>query len=74
MSYTAIACVEMEAKVKRRRSTGDTTQDIDLSYSYSYDMHAAIGKISDTSDDALKFPAQTVDFSQFVTGSTTTGA
>ena len=55
LSITAVACVEMEAKVKRKRNTGDTTQDINLDYSYSYDMHAAIGKMADTSDQALLF-------------------
>ena len=62
----------MEVKVKRKRNTGDTTQDINLDYSYSYDMHAAIGKMSDTSDQALLFAAQAVDFTKFT--SSTTGA
>lgn len=67
LSDTAIACVELRGTLKRKRNTGDTTDDIILDYSNKYMMHAAIG-IIDTEDNALKFAAVEVDFTQFFEG------
>ena len=69
LSPTAIACVEITAKLTRERNTGDTTDDIILDYSYEYAMHAKVGKIADSDNDqALLFEAQTVDFTAFFDG------
>ena len=64
MSPTAIACVEMVGALKRKRNTGDAVKDIILDYSSKYQMHAKIGLMSE-SEDAFKFAAQEVDFTQF---------
>lgn len=37
-------------------------------------MHAAVGRNADSSDEALKFEAQNVDFTQFYTSTTTASA
>lgn len=70
LSPTAIACVEMQVKVNRKRNTGDTAHDIILDFSNSYTMHAMVGRVADKSDETLKFDTRTVDFSKFY--STTT--
>ena len=67
MSPTAIACVEMQAKVKRGRNTGDTAHDIILDFSNTYTMHAMVGRVADKADETLKFETQDVDFTQFYT-------
>ena len=64
LSPTAIACVELKGVLKRKRNTGDTTDDIILDFNSKYQMHAKIGAM-DESDDALKFASQEVDFTQF---------
>lgn len=53
----------MKGTVKRLRNTGDTTQDIILDYSSTYQMHAIVGRVADAGDESLKFKAQAVDFS-----------
>lgn len=67
VSPTAIACVEMEVKVTRKRNTGDTAHDIILDFSNSYTMHAMVGRVADKADETLKFATQDVDFTQFYT-------
>lgn len=67
LSPTAITCVELKGTLKRKRNTGDTADDIILDYNSKYQMHAAIG-IIDTEDNALKFAAQEVNFTQFFPG------
>ena len=44
LSPTAITCVEMKIKLKRKRLTIDTANDIELNYAYAYDMSAVIGR------------------------------
>ena len=65
LGNVAIACVEMQGTVKRARNTGDTSDDIILDYSNTYEVHAITGRVADTGDEALKFAAQDVDFTQF---------
>ena len=67
VSPTAIACVEMQVKVSRKRNTGDTAHDIILDFSNSYTMHAMVGRVADKADETLKFETQDVDFTQFYT-------
>ena len=67
LSPTAITCVEMQAKVKRGRNTGDTAHDIILDFSNTYTMHAMVGRVADKADETLKFETQDVDFTQFYT-------
>jgi len=67
ISPTAIACVEMQVKVYRKRNTGDTAHDIILDFSNSYTMHAMVGRVADKADETLKFETQDVDFTQFYT-------
>ena len=69
LSTTAIACVEMKIKLRRKRLTEDTNHDIELNYSYAYDMTAIIGRSQDvdTDDDSaavdpIKFENPAVDF------------
>ena len=62
---TALACVEMEATVKRKRNTGDSAHDINLDYANTYQMHAAIGRMADTADLTLQLGTVEVDFTQF---------
>mmetsp|Transcript_35882 Transcript_35882/g.43861 ORF Transcript_35882/g.43861 Transcript_35882/m.43861 type:complete len:129 (-) Transcript_35882:64-450(-) len=64
LTATAIACVEMSGIMKRKRNTGDVTNDIILDYASKYQMHAMIGLMSET-EDAFKFAAQEVDFTTF---------
>ena len=47
LSTTAIACVEMKIKLRRKRLTTDTAHDIELNYSHAYDMTAIIGRTQD---------------------------
>ena len=68
LSPTAVACVEMKGELSRKRNTGDTAHDIILDYSYSYLMHAMIGRVADESDEALSFATQEVDFTAFFAG------
>lgn len=56
LTATAIACVEMSGIMKRKRNTGDVTNDIILDYASKYQMHAMIGLMSET-EDAFKFAA-----------------
>ena len=63
LSESAITCVEIKATVMRKRNTGDTAHDINLTYSSVYNMHAAVGRVADSSDQALQFATQAVDFS-----------
>lgn len=72
LSATAIACVEMEANLTRKRNTADVDHDIILNYSDTYNMHAMIGLVADTTDEALKFADQDVDFSNFYSGAVST--
>ena len=71
LTATAITCVEMEVKVSQSRNTGDSAHDIILDYSNTYSMHAAIGRIADTSDLSLQLGTQDVDFTQFVASGST---
>ena len=64
LSPTAIACVEVSGLLKRKRNTGDVTNDIILDYSNTYNMMAMVG-VGDDTDDAFKMAAQTVDFKTF---------
>ena len=65
LSLTAVACVEMVGSVKRSRNTGDTSHDIVLDYSNTYNVHAMVGRVADTADEALKLGYQDVDFTEF---------
>ena len=47
LSQTAVTCVEMVVKLKRKRLTEDSAHDIELNYSYTYDMTAIIGRSVD---------------------------
>ena len=67
LSPTAIACVEMQVKLKRKRNTGDTAHDIILDFSNTYTMHAMVGRVADKSDETLKFETIAVDFAQLQT-------
>ena len=71
LTATAITCVQMTVAVKRSRNTGDSAHDIILDYSNTYSMHAAIGRIADTSDLSLQLGTQDVDFTQFVESGST---
>ena len=64
LSPTAIACVEISGVLKRKRNTGDVTNDIILDYSSTYNMMAMVGFNSD-SEDAYKMASQVVDFKTF---------
>lgn len=68
LSETAIACVEISGDLTRKRNTGDVISDIILDYTYSYQMHAQIGRTADEDDEALSFVSQTVDFTKFFDG------
>lgn len=67
LSKFAIVCVEYTAEFKRKRNTGDNAHDINLEYEKVYKMHAAIGKVADSADEALKMPRLDVDFGKFYT-------
>ena len=58
----------MQGTVKRKFSTGDTTDDFILDY-VDYQMHAKLGNVSET-DTVFKFDEQTVKFTDFLANET----
>lgn len=76
LSDSALACVELQGTLKRERNTGDVEDDIILEYT-SYNMHALIGRTTDTesnADQGLRLAEQVVDFSVLILQGASYGA